>query len=72
MNLLLIGYGKVGKRYFSILEKKKNTKVIILRKKKFISKKFTNRIPNLKKISAAIICKLGYFFGFSLMSTKFS
>jgi len=56
MNLLLIGYGKVGKRYFSILEKKKNVKVIILRKKKFISKKFINRIPNLKKISAAIIC----------------
>ena len=55
MNLLLVGFGKIGKRYFSILKKKK-VKIIILRKKKFKSKKFTNKLPNLEKISAAIIC----------------
>lgn len=47
--ILIIGYGKIGKRYLAILQKKKNIKLIIL-KKNFVSSKKINFIYNLRNI----------------------
>ena len=47
--ILIIGYGKIGKRYLTILQKKKNIQIIIL-KKKFINSKKINFIYNLRNI----------------------
>jgi len=55
-NILIIGYGKIGKRYLSILRQKK-VNIIILRKKTSTSKKIKiiNNLKNVKKVDGVII-----------------
>lgn len=55
-NILIIGYGKIGKRYLSILRQKK-VNIIILRKKTATSKKIKiiNNLKNVKKVDGVII-----------------
>ena len=55
-NILIIGYGKIGKRYLSILRQKK-VNIIILRKKTSTSKKIKiiNNLKNIKKVDGVII-----------------
>lgn len=56
-NIVLIGYGKIGKRYLAILKQKKKVNTIILRKKKIISKKikFINSLKNVQNVDGVII-----------------
>ena len=56
-NILIIGYGKIGKRYLSILKKKKVGKITVLKNKIISSKKinFIYDLKDIKQISGVII-----------------
>lgn len=55
--ILIVGYGKIGKRYLSILKKKKNIEPIIFTRNFIKTKKvkFINDYKELNKINGAII-----------------
>tara|TARA_Y100000389_G_C17439672_1_gene507767 strand:- start:529 stop:1446 length:918 start_codon:yes stop_codon:yes gene_type:complete len=55
--ILIVGYGKIGKRYLSILKKKKNIEPIIFTRNIIKTKKvkFINDYKELNKINGAII-----------------